>query len=118
MSAVVTVNESDTRGSATAGIQEAIDALPADGGVIHLPSGRYNLRRSVELRSNVRLCGEGPATVLTRSMPIVTVPVTQSTDGSQLSLHVACTDGLQTGDDEADNEAAMRRFLGKDGNAG
>ena len=29
-----------TRQSTTAGIQEAIDALPRGGGVVHLPPGR------------------------------------------------------------------------------
>ena len=41
--------------SSTAGIQEAVDALPRSGGTVLLPPGRYPLRRSVQLRSAVTL---------------------------------------------------------------
>jgi len=50
--------------SPTAGIQEAVDALPKEGGAVFIPSGRYLLRRPVFLPSNVMLYGEGYATLL------------------------------------------------------
>ncbi|GAG16367.1 unnamed protein product, partial [marine sediment metagenome] len=49
--------------SPTAGIQEAIDALPAGGGVVTLPRGRYVIRRAIVLRSHVTLRGDGVHTV-------------------------------------------------------
>ena len=53
------------------GTDKGIDlVLPAEGGVVCLPPGRYLLRRSAELRSNVRLRGEGPATVVMRPAPV------------------------------------------------
>jgi polygalacturonase len=96
--ASVTVESSAAPDSATAGIQEAIDRLPAEGGSVHLPPGRYLLRRSVHLRSNVRLRGDGPATVLVRPPPLHHVAVTQETNGSIPTLHVATPAGLHVGD--------------------
>ena len=63
--AVVSVDDFAGRESFTAGIQEAIDALPADGGVVVIPPGTYLLRRSVALRAHVTLRGAGSTTVLT-----------------------------------------------------
>lgn len=84
--------------SATAGIQEAIDALPAAGGLVRLPPGRYRLRRSIELRSGVALRGEGPATVLVRPEEII-IPVARATDGSRRTIRVRHTRGLCVGDE-------------------
>lgn len=84
--------------STTAGIQEAIDALPAAGGVVYLPPGRYRLRRSVELRSRLTLRGEGPATVITRPKEIV-IPVTRPSDGARKSVHLKHARGLRAGDE-------------------
>ena len=52
--------------SPTCGIQEAIDALPAEGGVVTVPPGVYCLRRGLILRSHVTLRGAGSTTILTR----------------------------------------------------
>jgi parallel beta-helix repeat protein len=52
--------------SGTCGIQEAIDRLPPEGGIVALAKGRYRLRRPIVLRSNVVLRGSGASqTVLT-----------------------------------------------------
>jgi hypothetical protein len=85
-------------GSTTAGIQEAIDALPAGGGAVRLPPGRYPLRRSVELRSGVTLRGEGPATVLACPEEILT-PLARRSDGAQRKLYVKRARGLRVGDE-------------------
>jgi len=50
--------------SPTAGIQEAVDALPQAGGTITLPPGEYRLRQAIHLRGNVTLQGAGTGTVL------------------------------------------------------
>jgi len=47
-----------------AGLQRAIDAVPK-GGILLLPAGRYVLRRSLILKSDMTLSGVGPETVLT-----------------------------------------------------
>lgn len=84
--------------SASAGIQEAIDALPESGGTVFIPAGRYVIRRSIRLRSSVTLCGEGAATVLTRRAPvtfILTAPCGPHAD----TVRVNSTAGLQPGDE-------------------
>jgi len=46
-------------------IQQALDALPADGGEVVLPAGKFEIREPVVLRGdNLTLSGAGPATVL------------------------------------------------------
>ncbi|MDZ4200264.1 MAG: right-handed parallel beta-helix repeat-containing protein, partial [Kiritimatiellia bacterium] len=62
----IPANEFFSPDSFTAGIQEAVDRLPPEGGIVQLPAGRFLLRRSVNLPSNVTLRGSGSATVLTR----------------------------------------------------
>ena len=84
--------------STTAGIQEAVDALPASGGTVRLAAGRYELRRSVELRSGVRLCGEGPATVLARPREAV-VPLARSAHGASPKVSLRGARGLRVGDE-------------------
>jgi parallel beta-helix repeat protein len=66
-------------GSTTGGIQEAIDALPPQGGTIYLRAGIYPLRRSILPRANVNLRGEGAATVLQMPKPFVSA-LTRSTE--------------------------------------
>lgn len=50
--------------SPTAGIAEAIAALPTGGGRLHLPAGVYALRNTVHLPANVSLVGDGAATAI------------------------------------------------------
>lgn len=52
--------------SLTAGIQEAINSLPEIGGVVHIPSGKYLIYRSIILKPNVTIQGEGRSTIITR----------------------------------------------------
>lgn len=50
------------------GVQEALDALPADGGTVHIPAGRREIDRPLEIalaeRQHLYLQGEGRASVL------------------------------------------------------
>lgn len=46
------------------GIQQAIDSLPPEGGVVLLPNGVFALDRFIRLRSNLTLRGEGAGTIL------------------------------------------------------
>ena len=56
------------------GFQAAIHSLPAAGGVVQLPPGRFLMRRGLVLRGGMTLCGAGPSTTLvvpaTRSSPL------------------------------------------------
>lgn len=46
-------------------IQSALNAAGASGGVVWIPAGTYVLGSSLEVPSNVSLCGTGPASLLT-----------------------------------------------------
>lgn len=84
--------------SATAGIQEAIDALPERGGTVFIPAGRYVIHRSIRLRSGVTLRGEGAATVLTRRAPVI-FTLTATCGPHADSVQVNSTEGLHPGDE-------------------
>ena len=45
-------------------IQQAIDAMPPDGGVVALSNGQYNLRAGIRLRSHITLRGAAGSAVL------------------------------------------------------
>ena len=45
-------------------IQDAIDQLPESGGEVFLPHGTYIINNSLQLKSNVKIHGAGPGTVL------------------------------------------------------
>ncbi len=61
----VTVTPNAT--SPTAGIQEAIDSIGADGGVVTIPPGEYSLRQAIRIRSGVTLQGAGESTILRKN---------------------------------------------------
>ncbi len=93
--------------SMTGGIQEAVDALPAGGGEVYVPPGRYVLKCAVHLRSNVTLRGAGPSTLLVRpadahSLATATVAVgdrsiaVEDASGFEVGAEVAFH-GKQTG---------------------
>jgi parallel beta-helix repeat protein len=96
--AVRTVDARSHPGSPTAGIQEAIDALPENGGMVVIPAGTYLLRGSVRLRPRVRLTGEGPATVLTRP-PVVVFDVTETIESNHTTAALNSVAGLHVGDE-------------------
>ena len=54
-----------------ASLQQAIDALPAKGGVLHIPAGTYRLKQGLVInKPNVTLLGEGETTVITTADPV------------------------------------------------
>ena len=85
-------------GSPTCGIQDAIDALPADGGVVNIPPGQYCLRRSVVLRSHVTLRGSGSTTILTRGKQAHAKLAKPARKG-ETSVEVETTAGFRAGDE-------------------
>ena len=59
-----TINLIPNAQSPTCGIQEAIDALPPEGGTVLLPEGRFPIECFIKLRSSVTLKGKGEKTVI------------------------------------------------------
>lgn len=95
---VVTVSSAAHPGSPTAGIQEAVDALPPDGGVVLIGPGIYPVRHSIALRSNVTLRGEGPSTVLLRPAP-VRFELTSPSPAGTMEATLRTVEGLRPGDE-------------------
>lgn len=48
----------------TTAIQDAIDALPAQGGTVYVPSGTYKITKALALRDSMRMLGDGPASTV------------------------------------------------------
>ena len=82
----------------TCGIQDAIDSLPAGGGVVHIPPGTYTLRRAVEPRSHVTLRGAGPTTTLRRGRQ-VSAKLTKPARKGETHVEVDSTAGFRVGDE-------------------
>lgn len=57
---------SDIQGYTNQAIQIAVNALPVDGGTVKMDTGLFTMMPPVKLRSNVKLIGSGPSTVLKR----------------------------------------------------
>lgn len=86
--------------SSTCGIQEAIDALPKDGGMVSIPPGVYCLRRAIVVRAHITLHGAGSTTILTRGKE-VHAQLTASARKGQTRIEVESTTGFQVGDEVA-----------------
>ena len=84
--------------SPTSGIQEAIDALGENGGVVTIPPGEYLLRRSIRVRSNVTLQGAGEETVL-RKVAQVGSKLAAPADAESRSVRVQDVTGFREGDE-------------------
>lgn len=57
---------SDIHGYTNEAIQVAVDALPSEGGIVKLSAGKFIIKAPIRLKSNVKLIGSGPETVLKR----------------------------------------------------
>ena len=97
--AALTVNAADFHkpGSPTAGLQEAVDALPAAGGTVFIPAGTYEISRSVILRSGVQLRGEGEHTVIARSDACLQVPLKALAKKGEKQVTVVSASGFKAG---------------------
>ena len=84
--------------SPTSGIQEAIDALGENGGVVTIPPGEYLLRSSIRVRSNVTLQGTGEETVL-RKVAQVGSKLAVPADAESRSVRVQGVTGFREGDE-------------------
>jgi parallel beta-helix repeat protein len=84
----------------TCGIQDAIDALPPDGGTLIVPPGTFPLRRSLVLRSHVQVRGSGSTTIFTRGREVASKLTTAARKG-ETSVEVESTEGFLVGDEVA-----------------
>lgn len=86
----VTVN-SNTPGTTTAGIQEAIDILPQAGGVVVLPVGVYEVQRTIFMKpfTTLRGCGDGS---IIRKSPGLLVPLAEDVSAASTQNYVVVKD--------------------------
>lgn len=83
---------------AALGFQAAIDALPAEGGVVILPAGTYTLRAGLVLRSNVTLRGHADGTLLVRANHVSARLTAEARPGDS-EVRLQSTAGFRVGDE-------------------
>jgi len=93
------LNAADFRkaGSPTAGIQEAVDALPKEGGSVFIPAGTYEIAREIVLRSGVQIRGEGEHTIIARRDPCFQAPLAAPAKKGEKKVAVKDLSGFKTG---------------------
>jgi len=89
--------------SRTAGIQEAVDALPPGGGIVYIPAGTYEVARAVHLRSGVYVRGDGEHTVIARAEPCLQVELAAVARKGEKAVKVKDISGFKVG-----NEVCVR----------
>lgn len=57
---------SEIYGYTNEAIQVAVDALPSEGGIVKLSTGKFIIKAPVRLKLNVKLIGSGPETIFKR----------------------------------------------------
>jgi len=84
------------------GFQEAIDALPAAGGAVILPRGKFILHTTLFLREGVALRGQvdnqgSPVTTLSLPRPIVWSKLAAEAKAGESALHLEDASGFRPG---------------------
>lgn len=88
----------DLMGKSHQVIQAAVDYVSRlGGGTVKILPGQYVLRGSVHLRSNVRLIGSGPETILTKPAS-VTTKLSKDSDWYDQEITLASASGFEVGD--------------------
>jgi hypothetical protein len=87
---------SDINGFTNQSIQTAIDALPAVGGTVVLSPGTFIIKAPVNLKSNTKLIGSGPETILKRTDGYHTKFIDDA-DFGELKLTVESASGFEKG---------------------
>lgn len=79
----------------TSAIQAAINAVPAAGGTVHVPSGKYKTTSSLTLPSNVVLAGDGYNSIIDASSVtgINVITATSTSHTVVRGLHIKSTGG-------------------------
>jgi hypothetical protein len=95
---IITVGGSgaDIQGFTNEAVQVAVDALPPAGGTVKLSPGTYIIKAPVRLKSNSRLIGSGPETVLRRIDGFHSKFIIDA-DFGELKLTVEDPSGFRTG---------------------
>ncbi len=83
--------------SPTGGIQEAIDALGPEGGVVTIPAGEYLLRQSIRVRSGITLQGAGEWPILRKNRQTGS-KLARAAGAESRSVVLHDASGFQTGD--------------------
>lgn len=96
--AVLSAADFASEQSFTGGIEEAIAALPRDGGEVYVPPGTYLIRRSLWVPSNVTLRGAGGATILTRPAEHMS-RLTAAANAGDRTIEVEDASGFEVGAD-------------------
>lgn len=96
--AVLSAADFASEDSFTGGIQEAIDALPRQGGEVYVPPGTYLIRRSIRVPSRVTLRGAGAATVLVRPAEVRS-KITAFADAGTTEVQAEDPSGFEVGAD-------------------
>lgn len=90
--------EFQTTDSRTAGIQEAVDSLPPEGGVIYVPAGKHEISQTIQLRSGVYIRGEGDHSIIARRHKVFLTPLTEPGLTGQTEIQVEDSTGFVVGD--------------------
>ncbi|MEN8230828.1 MAG: right-handed parallel beta-helix repeat-containing protein, partial [Bacteroidota bacterium] len=88
--------QADVDGFSNKAIQLAVNALPAEGGIVQLNDGIFELKDAVHLRSNVKLIGSGASTVLKRAEGFRSRLIDDA-DYGELKLMVEDASGFEPG---------------------
>ncbi len=104
-----TVNAADyyNPASPSSGLQEAIDSLPRQGGIVEIPPGTYLVQRSLRLKGNTTLRGAGAATIL-RKLPEVNSPLVKPGKAGDTTIEVKDATGFAVGMELAVMDDQMR----------
>ena len=86
----------DIHGFTNVDIQLAVNALPSVGGTVKLSEGIYELQDAVHLRSNMKLIGSGPGTILKRANGFNSKLIDDA-DIGELKLMVEDASGFEPG---------------------
>ncbi len=87
-------------GTVTAGIQEALDSLPKEGGVVILPTGEYEIAARIYMKPDTWLRGYGPGSII-RKNPGLRVLLAEDVTSSSTQNYIVVehSDGLRPGMD-------------------
>jgi nitrous oxidase accessory protein NosD len=95
---VITVGgvNADIQGFTNEAIQVAVDALPPEGGMVKLNPGTFKIKAPVRMKSNSKLIGSGPGTILRRIDGYHSKFIIDA-DFGELKLTVEDPSGFETG---------------------
>ena len=83
--------DTNTPGSVTCGIQEAIDGLPKAGGEVLLPVGVYEVQSTIYLKPDTTLRGQGAGSIIRKS-PGLCVLLAEDVSGTSTQDYVTVED--------------------------